>query len=211
MNTLVENYFIDGCGRCPLGGTEDCKVRHWQTELKQLRRIILDCGLEEECKWGAPCYTFQSKNVLMLSALKHYCCISFFKGALLNDEENLLVKPGPNSHASRLFKFTSPDEIYAVEAQIKTYLFEAIENEKLGLKVEPRKEIDPWPRELINIFENDPMLKSAFESLTPGRQRGYILHFSQAKKLETRILRIEKSIPLILSGIGFHEQYKFKG
>jgi uncharacterized protein YdeI (YjbR/CyaY-like superfamily) len=208
MNTSVENYFIDGCGRCPLGGTPDCKVLSWTAELKYLRELILACGLTEESKWGAPCYTFQNKNVLMLSALKDYVCISFFKGALINDEKGLLVKPGPNSQAARLFKFQSVGAITQIESDIKAYIFEAIEIEKAGLTVEFKKNPEPIPAELEAKFEEDPVLKTAFEELTPGRQRGYILHFSQPKQEKTRIARIEKCIPMIMAGIGLHDKYK---
>ncbi len=208
MNTSVEKYFIEGCGRCPLGGTPDCKVHIWPSELDLLRKIVLDCGLTEESKWGAPCYTFQNKNILMVSALKEYCCISFFKGSLLKDDKKLLVKPGPNSQAARLFKFKNVDEIIKIENDIKAYVFEAIEVEKAGLNVIFKKNPEPIPVELESKFKEDPVLKTAFEALTPGRQRGYILHFSQPKQSKTRLSRIEKCVPMILSGIGLHDKYK---
>lgn len=210
MNTSVENYFLEGCGRCPLGGTTDCKVHSWTAELKLLRRIVLESGLVEESKWGAPCYTFQGKNVLMVSALKSYCCISFFKGSLLSDQKNILVKPGANSQAARLFKFKNTDEIINIENEIRAYIYEAIEVEKAGLNVVFEKNPEPIPEELVSKFEEDPILKNAFESLTPGRQRGYILHFSAPKQSKTRVSRIEKCTPMILSGIGLHDQYKAK-
>lgn len=208
MNTSVDNYFIEGCGRCELGGTPECKVNLWSSELKLLRRIILDCGLTEESKWGTPCYTFQGKNVLMLSGLREYCCISFFKGSLLSDEKKLLTKPGPNSQAARLFKFKNVDEIEKIESDIKAYIFESIEVERAGLNVVFKKNPEPIPAELGTKFEEDPVLKTAFDALTPGRQRGYILHFSQPKKSETRVSRIDKCIPMILAGIGLHDKYK---
>ncbi|MCE7990616.1 MAG: hypothetical protein HEP71_01495 [Roseivirga sp.] len=208
MNTSVDNYFVEGCGRCTLGGTPDCKVHRWTAELELLRKIILDCGLTEESKWGAPCYTFQNKNMLMLSALKGYCCISFFKGSLLSDHENLLVKPGPNSQAARLFRFQHVNEIQKTERHIKAYIFEAIELEKAGLTVTLKKNPEPIPVELEMKLEEDPVLKTAFEALTPGRQRGYVLHFSKPKRSETRIGRIEKCIPMILQGTGLHDRYK---
>lgn len=208
MNKSINNYFIEGCGRCPHGGTPDCKVHRWTLELKQLRSIILDCGLIEESKWGAPCYTFQNKNVLMLSALKEYCCISFFKGSLLSDHKNLLVKPGPNSQAARLFKFTHVDEIEKIKDDIKASIFESIEVEKAGLNVSFKKNPEPIPEELEAKFEEDHFLKTAFEALTPGRQRGYILHFSQPKQSKTRVSRIEKCMPMIFNGIGLNDKYK---
>lgn len=208
MNKSVDNYFLEGCGRCPLGGTPDCKVHNWTSELEFMRKIVLECGLTEESKWGAPCYTFQNKNILMASALKEYCCISFFKGSLLNDEKNLLVQPGPNSQAARLFKFKNLDEIQRIESDIKAYIFESIEVEKAGLNVTFKKNPEPIPVELEAKLEEDPVLKTAFEALTPGRQRGYILHFAQPKQEKTRLSRIEKCVPMILSGIGLHDKYK---
>ncbi len=144
----------------------------------------------------------------MLSALKDYVCISFFKGVLINDEKGLLVKPGSNSQAARLFKFQSVGAITQIESDIKAYIFEAIEIEKAGLTVEFKKNPEPIPAELEAKFEEDPVLKTAFEELTPGRQRGYILHFSQPKQEKTRIARIEKCIPMIMAGIGLHDKYK---
>ncbi len=208
MNRSVDNYFIEGCGRCPLGGTPGCKVHNWTSELELLRKIVLECGLTEESKWGAPCYTFQNKNILMVSALKEYCCISFFKGSLLSDDKDLLVKPGPNSQAARLFKFINSNEIIKIESDIKAYIFESIEVEKAGLNVTFKKNPEPIPEELETKFEEDPVLKNAFEALTPGRQRGYILHFSQPKQAKTRVSRIEKCMPMILSGIGLHDKYR---
>lgn len=208
MNKSADNYFMEGCGRCPLGGTPNCKVHNWTAQLELLRKIVLECGLTEEAKWGVPCYTFQQKNVLMLSAFKDYCSISFFKGSLLSDKKKLLQKPGPNSQASRLFKFTKVDEILKIEQDIKAYIFESIEVEKAGLSVQFNKNPEPVPEELESKLDEDPVLKSAFEALTPGRKRGYILHFSQAKQSRTREARIEKCIPMILSGIGLHDKYK---
>lgn len=208
MNKSVDNYLIEGCGRCPLGGTPDCKVHQWTSELRLLRSIVLECGLTEESKWGAPCYTYQKKNVLMVSALKEYCCISFFKGSLLSDHKNLLVKPGPNSQAARLFKFRSLDEIERIESDIKAYIFESVEVEKAGLNVTFKKDPELVPEELELKFEEDPILRTAFEALTPGRKRGYILHFSQPKQSKTRIARIEKCVPMIMNGVGLNDKYK---
>ncbi|MDG1841195.1 MAG: YdeI/OmpD-associated family protein [Crocinitomicaceae bacterium] len=208
MNKSVDDYFLEGCGRCPLGGTPECKVHTWNSELELLRKIVLDCGLTEEFKWGAPCYTFQNKNILMVSALKEYCCIGFFKGSLLGDDKSLLVKQGVNSQAVRLFKFKTFEEIVEIEADIKAYIFEAVEVEKAGLEVVFNKNPEPIPLELESKFEEDPVLKAAFEALTPGRQRGYIIHFSQPKQEKTRVSRIEKCTPMILSGIGLNDKYK---
>lgn len=208
MPPTVDQYLAAGCGRCPLGGTPDCKVHTWTTELEQLRRIVLACGLTEVVKWGVPCYMFQGKNVLLVSALKDYCAMSFFKGALLEDTHHMLEKPGPNSQAVRLLKFTDSTRIYQHEHEIKAYVFQAIEVEKAGLTIDFQQIPEPIPEELEQKFEADPVLKTAFEALTPGRQRGYILHFSQPKQSKTRIARIDKHTPNILSGIGLHDTYK---
>lgn len=206
MNTSVESYFSDGCGRCPLGGTSRCKVHNWTEELKLLRSLIIDCGLEEESKWGVPTYTYHKNNVLILAAFNEYCSISFFKGALLSDDAKILEKPGKNTQAARLIKFTDVKEIPKLKSKIKAYIFEAIEVEKAGLKVEFEKNPQPIPEELLNKFEENPKVKSAFERLTPGRQRGYVLFFSAPKQSKTRISRIEKCIPKILSGIGLNDR-----
>ena len=210
LNPKVDNYLSEGCGRCPLGGTPDCKVHNWTPELEFLRMIVLDCGLTEELKWGVPCYTFQETNVLLVSAFRDYCAISFFKGALLSDEHGLLEKPGKHSQAARLLKFTSVESIRAVETHLKTYIFEAIEVEKAGLKVNFKTHPEPIPEELEKKFEEDPVLKNAFEALTPGRQRGYILYFSAPKQSKTRTARIEKSLGKILKGEGLNDKYQRK-
>src|SRR5690606_15746361 len=129
-NPKVDKYLVDGCMRCELGGTADCKVLNWTAELELLRKIVIDCGLTEDLKWGVPCYTLNGKNVLIVSALKEFSCISFFKGSLLSDTKKILEKPGENSQAGRLLKFRSTEEIRKIEADIKAYIFEAIEVEK---------------------------------------------------------------------------------
>jgi uncharacterized protein YdeI (YjbR/CyaY-like superfamily) len=208
MNKTVDNYLIEGCGRCPLGSTPGCKVHNWIPELELLRMIVLDCGLTEESKWGVPCYTFQNSNVLLVSAFKDFCSISFFKGSLLSDNKKILEKPGENSQAARLMKFTNVERIREIEADIKTYIYEAIEVEKAGLKIIFKRNPEPIPEELENKFAEDLVLKTAFESLTPGRQRGYILYFSAPKQSKTRESRIDKCIGKILNGEGLHDKYK---
>ena len=205
-NPKIDAYLKDGCWRCPLGGTPDCKVHNWQAELRALRKIVLACGFVEELKWGVPCYTYQNNNVLLMSAFKEYCALSFFKGVLLKDEKGLLKKPGEHSQASRLLKFTDLQTIIEMEADIKDYLLEAIEIEKAGLKVQFKATADfDIPAELQQIFDEDPAFKNAFEDLTPGRQRGYLIHFSQAKQSTTRVSRIEKNMPRIFDGKGLHD------
>ena len=205
-NPEVDNYLAEGCGRCELWGTPQCKIHKWPEELKLLRKIALECGLTEERKWGVPCYTYKHANVLIVSAFKNYASLSFFKGSLLRDEQQLLYRPGKSSQAARLFRFTSPQQIVEIESVIKAYVFEAIEIEKAGLKVEFKQQPEPIPAELDKKLAEMPKLKEAFESLTPGRQRGYILHFSQPKQSKTRESRIEKCIPKILDGKGLMDR-----
>ncbi len=202
MTKDIQTYFTSGCGRCALFDTPQCKVHTWQKELALLRSIIQECGLNETMKWGSPCYTLGKANVLMLGALKDSAIIGFFKGTLLGDEKKMLVKPGENSQAYKLFKFTSTKEIIKLEVNIKAYIFEAIELERQGIKVAFKKEQEPLPEELKAKFKSMPAFEKAFAALTPGRQRGYILHFSQAKQTATREARIEKYIPKILQGKG---------
>lgn len=206
MNTNVDTYFTEGCGRCALGGTPQCKVHNWTEELRLLRNIILDCGLTEESKWGVPCYTFQKSNVLILAAFNDYCSISFFKGALLNDGEDILIQPGANTQATRLIKFVNVQEIAKLKTILKAYIFEAIEVEKAGLNVVFEKNPEPISDELQRKFDENPALKSAFEGLTPSRQRGYILYFSAPKQAKTRDARIDKCVPKILDGKGLNDR-----
>lgn len=214
MNTNVGTYFTDGCGRCSLGGTPKCKVNNWKEELKLLRRIVLDCGLNEESKWGVPCYTFQTgfkgkkeSNILIVAAFKEYCSLSFFKGALLSDANGILYQPGENTQAARQIKFTNVKDIAELEPVLKAYIFEAIEVEKAGLKVPLKKTAEyNVPEEFQTRLDEIPILKSAFEALTPGRQKAYLLHFSQAKQSQTRASRIEKCIPQILIGKGLNDR-----
>lgn len=205
MNPKVDLYLADGCGRCALYATPQCKVIPWQKELAALRAIVLDCGLTEELKWGVPCYTFQDGNIAIVSAFKAYCSVSFFKGVLLEDTHGILVQQGEHSQAARLLKFTHIQEIIAQESIIKTYIYEAIEVEKAGLKVEFKKNPEPIPEEFQRKMDENPALKTAFEALTPGRQRGYILYFSQPKQAKSREARIEKCVVRILSGKGLND------
>ncbi|MEQ9308966.1 MAG: YdeI/OmpD-associated family protein [Balneolaceae bacterium] len=210
MNSEVDKYLINGCMRCPLGATPECKVNDWIEELKLMRQILLETELTEELKWSAPCYTFDGNNVLMLSALKDSTVVSFFKGSLMKDPHGILTAPGKNSQAARYVKVTSIQQIHELEESIKAYVKEAIEIEKADLKVEFKQNPEPIPEELQWKLDKDPIFKNAFESLTPGRQRGYIIHFSQPKQSKTRESRIEKCIPNILNGIGMHDHYKSK-
>jgi uncharacterized protein YdeI (YjbR/CyaY-like superfamily) len=182
------------------------KQDKWKDELSLLREIILECGLTEEYKWRGHCYSFQNSNLLIIGGFKEHCVLSYFKGVLLNDEAKLLVKPGENSQSGRFLKFKSVNEILQLKDLIKAYIFEAIELEKAGVKVEftESKEFD-LPEELLEKFKVLPELKVAFENLTIGRQRAYVIHFNGTKQSKTKTARIEKYIPRILSGKGFND------
>ncbi|GGC14214.1 hypothetical protein GCM10011386_02360 [Parapedobacter defluvii] len=179
---------------------EDSK---WKREYAALRRIILDCGLTEELKWGQPCYTFHRKNIVLIHGFKEYCALLFFKGALLKDDHGILIQQTENVQAARQIRFTTVKEITALEQTLKAYVHQAVEVEKAGLKVPLKKTEDfTIPEELQQKLEEFPALKTAFKALTPGRQRAYIFYFSQAKQSKTRESRIEKYIPKILEGKG---------
>lgn len=178
----------------------------WQNEMRLLRSIALACGLTEEMKWKQPCYTFQGRNILIVSSFKEYAVMAFFKGVLLRDEKKILISPGENSHHVRQIRIQSEEEIQELQSLIKTNIFEAIELEKQGLKVETRVVSDyDTPEELSIKFEESPELKEAFDALTPGRQKGYLLFFSQAKQSSTRFARIEKYTSRILKGQGMND------
>ena len=182
------------------------RVDKWQEELEALRVIILDCGLTEELKWGSPCYSFGKTNLVIIGGLKEYCVLSFFKGALLEDANGILVKPGDNTQVVRTVRFSNVREVLKMEAILKAYIFEAIEVEKAGLKANVRKNPEPIPEEFQYKLNKIPALKTAFEALTPGRQRAYILYFSAPKQTKTRVLRVEKCMQQILDGKGLSDQ-----
>jgi uncharacterized protein YdeI (YjbR/CyaY-like superfamily) len=205
LNPKIDLYIADGCGRCAYYATPKCKVRNWQIELETLRQIVLECGLTEELKWGVPCYTVNQNNVAVVAAFKDYCSLSFFKGALLKDTDNLLDKPSESTQSARLIKFTNSEDIVAQVAVLKSYILQAIEVEKAGLKVDFNKNPEPVPEELLQTFEAFPALKKAFYDLTAGRQRGYILFFSQPKQSNTRASRIEKCMDKIMNGKGLND------
>ena len=206
MTRDVDTYFEEGCGRCNLGGTPDCKVHCWTEELQALRRIILSSGLTEESKWGVPTYTLNGKNVLLIAAFKDNCRISFFKGSLLRDDHKILEKEGKNSHVGRMISFTAVGQILEVESILHDLIHQAIKAEKAGQKVEKPASMEPIPEELAQRFEEIPELKNAFEALTPGRQRGYILFISGAKQSAIRLKRVDKHVQNILNGNGIHDR-----
>lgn len=178
----------------------------WQQELQALRGIVLECQLTEEVKWRVPCYTLEGKNILLISRLKEYCALSFMKGALLKDTRGILCQPGANTRAARLIRFTNLSEIANLKSVLISYIHEAIELERSGLKVDfsETRELE-LPEELHAKFHEKPALKAAFEALTPGRRRAYLLHFTGAKQSETRTARIEKCEPRIFDGKGLHD------
>jgi uncharacterized protein YdeI (YjbR/CyaY-like superfamily) len=181
-------------------------AKKWQNETDELRKIVLDCDVVEELKWGKPCFTYQKKNVAIIIPLKDACALSFFKGALLKDPKHILQKIG-EAQAGRWIKFTSPKEISALQATLRSYIYEAIKVEESGKKV-PLKKASEYvvPEELQVRLNAAPELKAAFEALTPGRRKSYIFHVSGAKQAKTRAARAEKCVPMILGGRGFNER-----
>lgn len=182
------------------------KAGKWQEEYEKLRTIVLDCQLTEELKWGVPCYTFQKSNVVLIHGFKEYCALLFPKGALLKNSDGILIQQTENVQAARQVRFTSLEEITALEQILKATIFEAVEVEKAGLKVEMKKTVEfAMPEEFQAKLDELPALKKAFEALTPGRQRAYLLHFGQPKQVKTREARIEKSMEAIMNGRGLND------
>ncbi|MHB8962390.1 MAG: YdeI/OmpD-associated family protein [Saccharofermentanales bacterium] len=181
-------------------------ARQWKEEYGKLRMIVLDCPLTEELKWGVPCYTYNGANVVLIHGFKEYCAVLFVKGSLLRDTHGILIQQTANVQAGRQIRFTNVQEIVALEATLKDYIYEAIEIEKSGLEVSFKKSAEfAMPEELLHKFAESPELKTAFEALTPGRQRAYLLHFSEPKQSKTRVARIEKYMPQILKGKGLND------
>lgn len=192
MNPKVDFYFDE--------------AKKWQKEQEELRQIALDCHLTEELKWGSPCYTFQNTNVVLIHAFKDYCAFLFFKGALLSDTDNLLIRQSENVQAGRQIRFTNLQEILDQKSILKTYIYQAIEVEKAGLKVQLKKTKEfEIAEEFQKKLDKDSKLETAFKALTPGRQRAYLLYFSSAKQSKTRESRVEKCIDQILEGKGLDD------
>jgi uncharacterized protein YdeI (YjbR/CyaY-like superfamily) len=183
------------------------EAEKWQAEFKKLRTIILDCGLTEELKWGKPCYSFQNSNIVLIHGFKEYCALLFMKGALLKDAHGILIQQTENVQAARQVRFTNVREIVKLAASLKAFIHEAIEVEKAGLQVTYKKTSEfTMPEEFQNKLAEIPDLKPAFDALTPGRQRGYLLYFSAPKQSKTRESRIEKCTPQILEGKGLNDE-----
>jgi uncharacterized protein YdeI (YjbR/CyaY-like superfamily) len=192
MNPKVDFYFDEN--------------KNWQKEIEQLRTIALACGLNEELKWGCPCYTYNGSNIVLIHVFKEYCAFLFFKGVLLNDAKGILIQQTENVQAARQIRFTDIREIVKLERALKSYIYEAIEVEKAGLQVKLKKTTEfAMPEEFEKALNKKAALKKAFHALTPGRQRAYLLFFSSAKQSKTREARIEKSIPDILKGKGLND------
>lgn len=192
MNSTVDTFFS--------------AAKKWKDEINALRKIVLETGLQETFKWRAPCYVFEESNIVIIGIFKDFCALSFFKGVLLKDPKGLLTKPGENSQSTRFLRFTNVEEVIKMESEIKKFIKEAIKNEKAGLKVDFKEKNDlVFPEELEKMFKSKPDFKKAFVSLTPGRQRAYILFFNQAKQSQTRTSRIENYMPRILMGKGFND------
>jgi uncharacterized protein YdeI (YjbR/CyaY-like superfamily) len=182
------------------------QAKQWQEEFKKLRAIAIASGLAEDMKWGQPCYTLDGKNVVLIHGFKEYCALLFFKGALLKDPKGILIQQTENVQSGRQIRFTSARDIVKLKADLKAYIDQAIEVEKAGLKVEHKKTSDfAIPAEFQKKLDETPALKTAFAALTPGRQRGYIFFFSQAKQSKTREARVEKCVPRILDGKGLDD------
>jgi uncharacterized protein YdeI (YjbR/CyaY-like superfamily) len=182
------------------------RAEKWREEFEKLRNVVLDCGLTEELKWGVPCYTFQKRNIVLIHGFKEYCALLFFKGALLKDRNDILIQQTKNVQAGRQIRFTSVREIRKMKPILEAYIKEAIEVEKAGLKVNLKKTSQfKMPEEFKDKLTEIPGLKKAFNALTPGRQRGYLLYFSSPKQSKTREARVDKSVPQILNGKGLND------
>ncbi|WP_335964465.1 YdeI family protein [Galbibacter sp. PAP.153] len=192
MNPKVDSFFSN--------------ADKWHAAFKHLRAVCLDCGLTETIKWKHPCYMYKEDNIVLIHGFKEYCALLFFKGSLLNDTDNILVQQTKNVQAARQIRFTNAEEVQKMKSIIKSYIFEAIEVEKAGLKVDLKKTSEyEIPKEFQQALDEDPSLKKAFKALTPGRQRGYLLYFSSAKQSKTRYSRIEKYTPKIHEGKGLND------
>lgn len=205
-NTSVDSYLRDGCGRCSLFATPACKVHRSPETLLALRSLLLEFDFVEAMKWGSPCYAVNGRNVVMLVSLKDACALSFFDGAALDDPDGALLSPGPNSRFGRYLKFASLDDLVTNQEVARALLRRAAEFARSGARFVPAREPDELPEELTEALFADRVLQSAFEALTPGRQRSHVIYVSGAKGAEARLRRVERCVPKILAGRGFNER-----
>ena len=206
MTYSIDDYLEVGCGRCKLTATPACKVVKWQKELKALRQLVLNTDLQETVKWGVPCYVLNGKNVVLIHAFKDYCALLFMKGSLMTNAHGLLIQQTDQVQAGRQMRFTQLQQIQAHESDIMQSLFEAIELEKSGKKIE-FKPVEAYaePQEFTEYCQQDKVFAKAFKALTPGRQKGYLLFFAGAKQSKTRLDRIKKSHQAIMNGKGLND------
>lgn len=202
----VEVYLQEGCGRCARGGTPECSALKWGEGLRQLRRIVQECGLTETIKWSQPCYVLGKRNILIVAAFREYCFLAFFRGNLLSDPEGLLVKAGEHTQEGRQIRFTDPSEILRLEPVLKAYICEAMAAAEAPPTAKQPAAVLPRPAELEALMAENAAFRMAFEALTPGRQRGYLMYFSQPKNAETRRRRVEQCIPKIQEGKGLNDR-----
>ncbi|WP_119395248.1 YdeI/OmpD-associated family protein [Salinibius halmophilus] len=203
----VDEFIESGCGRCDKAGTPECKVHNWLEIVLRLRQLLQQTELDEAAKWGAPCYGFKGKNLIMIAVFKDYSAISFLEGSFLDDPEGLLEKPGENVRHGRVVKFNSIAEFEQRQAAVEDFIQQAISNAKQGKQViyDPN-DLPDYCDELVKTFELDPDYQDAFLALTPGRQRGYLLHFNQAKQAATRSNRIAKVRDKVMAGKGMQDR-----
>ena len=206
MITDIEDYFTKGCGRCPRFATPDCSSRLWNDGLRTLRRICVDAGLTETVKWGHPCYTHAGRNIAIIGAFRDDFRLSFFNAALMKDPKGLLEKSGPNTAHADVIRFTAPEQVYELEPTIRAYLAEAMDYAQKGILPPKLTRSLELPDELIEAMDTDPELAEAFHTLTPGRQRSYVIVLSSAKQAQTRINRILKFRDKIIAGKGATER-----
>lgn len=206
IQTDLQAFFRDGCGRCEHYQTPVCKVRVWPDVLAELHAIVRDSPLAASMKWGMPCYTLDGANVAMLAAMKDCCTLSFFKGAALHDPDGLLEPAGPNSHYARLLRFRSVDDVRERREHTVRIIEQAIAAERAGVIVQRPTDAEPMPAELNARLDADPALRDAFDALTPGRKRSFVLYVSGAKQAKTRADRAERCAPKIFAGKGFNER-----
>lgn len=206
MITRIDDYFSQGCGRCARFATPDCATRHWADGLQQLRQLCVQAGLTETVKWGHPCYMHAGRNVAILGAFRGDFRLTFFHAALLRDPQGVLQRQGPHTQHPDMLRFTDAAQVQALAPTVRAYLHEAMGYAAAGIKPAPTPRNEPWPDELAEALDADPVLAEAFHALTPGRRRSHLFQFNAAKKAETRVSRIAAARAAILAGKGANER-----